>query len=144
MLSIKVKDKSYSFCWGTLAFMNACDKLSVTLNELDLSILSGEQKAWYTLAYEALIVNDITNNNSANLVGGELEGFNFAQFMYWLDNAPQKTGDDITQSYMKSKYLGKTMQEHYDAMLDRLNINIDEQTQEKSVSPKKKTERSPK
>ena len=144
MHSIKVKGKTYSFCWGTLAFMNACDKLGVTLNELDLAIWAGEQKAWWTLAYQALVVNDMTANNGANIVNGELDGFNFAQFVNWLDNASDKEGETISKSYMDSKYLGKTMQEHYDNMLAKLNIDIDEETKEKSVPAKKKNARLPK
>lgn len=141
MLSIKVKDKKYAFCWGTLTFMNTCDKLGISMYELELAIMSNDQKAWYSLAYEALVVNDITANNSDNLLGKELEGFNFSQFMLWLDNEPEKIGQDIVDSYMSSKMLGKTMQARYDEILEKLNIAVEEVNGESAPVVKKKKER---
>lgn len=141
MLSIKVKDKTYSFCWGTLAIMNTCDKLGMTMYELELAIMSNDQKAWYTLAYEALVVNDITANNSENLLGKELEGFSFGQFMVWLDNAPEKIGQDIVDSYMSSKTLGRTMQSRYDEIFEKLNVAVEEINGEPTPTVKKKKER---
>lgn len=141
MLSIKVKDKTYSFCWGTLAIMNTCDKLGVTMQELELGILTNDHKSLYNLAYEALVVNDLTANNGSNLFGKELDGFNFAQFMVWLDSEPESVGESITESYMSSKTLGRTMQSRYDEIFEKLNVAVEEINGEPTPTVKKKKER---
>lgn len=138
MQSIKVNEKTYSFCWGMLTFMNTCDKLGISLADLHEKIALDDAKCWYNLAYQALITNDITFNNSLDVSGDELESLSFAQFMHWLDNEPQETGDAISESYRKSMYMGKTMEQRYSEILERLNIEIEGLDANKKPVKKKK------
>lgn len=142
MQSIKVKDKTYSFCWGTLALLNTCDKIGCTLQELDYGIMADDAKYFYNLSYQALLANDLTLNNGANVIDGELDGLSYAQYLNWLDNAPQSTGDKITQSFLKSKYLGKSMEQRYNELFEKIGAltPAEEQSQEPAKTVKKKKE----
>lgn len=137
MHSIKVNDKTYSFCWGLLTFVNTCDKLDISLPELHQAIALDKPKPWYHLAYQALLTHDETSNNGANTINGELDGFSYLDFMQWFDEQPQEVGDQIIDDYKKSVYLGKTMQERYDEVIEKLNIALEEQNEEANPTKKK-------
>lgn len=136
MHSIKVKGKTYSFCWGLLTFVNTCDKLDISLPQLHQDIALDKPKPWYHLAYQALLTHDETVNNGANTINGEIEDFSYLDFMQWFDEQPQEIGDAIIDDYKKSIYLGRTMQSRYDEVIEKLNIALEEQ-QEKPSTKKK-------
>lgn len=138
MLSIKINNDKYTFCWGTLAFRRTCDELGITLSDLDIGLLNGDDLYWHKLSYNALIVHELTFNEGGRLVGEQFEGFNFYQYVNWLDNSDPKTNTEISDSYKNSKYLGKTMQAWYDELAERINSMNDEPAKE----VKKKKERS--
>lgn len=141
MLSLKINDHTRTFCWGTLAFSLTCDELDVTLNELDLGMLTGNETYWHKLSYNALVAYEKTFNNSANLIGNEIEGLNYYQYVYWLDNSDPKNNSLINESYQNSKFHGKFMYEYYNELIEKIN-SMNEETVKEPV--KKKKERLPK
>lgn len=134
-MKLKIKGKTYSFCWGTLTILNTCDKLGCTLEELDYGIMANQPKYFYELSYQALLTDDLTINNGINIIDGQLEELSYAQYLNWLDNAPQDTGDKIVNSFMQSKYLGKSMQQRYNELLEK--ISATNTVEEKPVKKKR-------
>lgn len=140
MLSVKINEDNYTFCWGTLAFRRTCDELGIELSDLDIGLLSGNDLYWHKLSYNALIVHELTFNNGIRLVGDQFESFNFYQYVYWIDNeAGEGMNSKISDSYKNSKYLGKTMQAWYDELAERIN-SMNDEPEKKEI--KKKKERS--
>lgn len=138
MQSIKVGDKTYSFSWGMLTFLNTSDALGISLEDLHEKIAMNDAKCWYKLAYQALLSHDELFNDSKETFNGSLDGFSFSQFVHWLNEQEQKVGDDISESYRKSIYMGRTMEDRYAEILAKLSVDLGDTIETDNVKPVKK------
>lgn len=118
-MQLIIKDKPRSLIFGTGAFEDCCDRLGMTLVDLDLLMAENEQKFLNEITFSAL-------RNGADIDDQDFE-LNYKQFVYWLDNEPQDTAKKIMDEYLSSKYLGKTMQEYYDELIARFAASETEQ-----------------
>lgn len=133
MLSLEIKDKSRKLIWGTGCFEDVCDRLGLTLSDLDVLMVENERKFLNEITFSAL-------RNGAEIEDDVFE-LNYKQFTHWLDEAPQETGQKIMEDYLASKFLGKTMQDYYDDIIARFNAaesEVADATVKKKRSPSEK------
>ena len=133
MLSLEIKEKSRKLIWGTGCFEDVCDRLGLTLSDLDVLMVENERKFLNEITFSAL-------RNGAEIEDDVFE-LNYKQFTHWLDEAPQETGKQIMEDYLASKFLGKTMQDYYDDIIARFNAaesEVAEATVKKKRSPSEK------
>lgn len=126
-MQLVIKDKSRKLVWGTGCFEDVCDRLGVSLVDLDLLMLENQEKTLREITYSAL-------RNGADIEDEELD-FNYRFFVNWLDNEPQGTAAAIMEDHLASKILGKTMKEYYEENIARLDTGEPETT--KKASKKK-------
>lgn len=129
-MQLIIKETPRQLCWGMGALEGLCDELGITLQELDIALLNNETTILNKLTYSAL-------RNGADINDDSLD-FNYKFFLNWLDQQPEELGVSITNDFMQSKLLGKTMQERYEEIIARLSIGDTQST----PSTKKKSTRS--
>lgn len=129
-MQLSIKDKQRKLQWGLGALENLCNTLNLSLNDIDLAIMNNDTAVINRLTYCAL-------ENGAEIEDDTLD-FNYKQFLAWLDEQPEQVGNDIANDFLKSKLLGKTMEERYNEIIARLNASETEAT-----TPKKKPKRTP-
>lgn len=125
-MQLVVNDKPITLIFGTGAFEDCCDRLDLSLVDLDILQAENEQKFLNEITFSALRNGAEINNQVFDLT--------YKQFVHWLDQEPQDTGKKIMEAYMDSKYLGKTMRDHYEDLISRFEAS---QT-EADVKPVKK------
>lgn len=125
-MQLEINGKQNRLVWGLGALENLCNTLNMTLQEIDLAIMNNDIAVINRLAYCAL-------ENGAEISDQELD-FNYKFFLAWLDEQPEQIGNDISNDFLKSKLLGKTMEERYNEIIERLKAS--ETTD--SIAPKKK------
>ena len=132
-MQLNIKEKPRQLCWGMGALEDLCDELGITLQDLDIAILNNETSTLNKLTYSAL-------RNGAEINDDSLD-FNYKYFLNWLDQQPDMLGNEIMSDFMKSKLLGKTMQERFDEIIAKLTATEDKTEPNKT---KKKSTRSEK
>lgn len=129
-MQLEINGSKWQLSWGMGALENLCDELDLTLQEIDIELMTNETRTLNKLTYCAL-------RNGAELKDTSLD-FSYKFFLDWLDNADEKTGAEISADFMQSKLLGKTMEARFNEIIERLNANEPE-----SAEPiKKKNTRS--
>lgn len=119
-MQLEIKDNKWQLCWGTGALETLCDELDISLQDIDVAIISNETATLNRLVYCAL-------KNGAEINDSSLD-FNYKYFLNWLDEQPEDTGKEIMGDFMASKLLGKTMQSRFDEIIERLNASVDPAT----------------
>ena len=114
-MQLNINDKNWKLVWGTGALENLCNQLNMTLNEVDVAIMLGDEKVVNRLAYCAL-------QNGAEIQDSEVD-FTYKYFLAWLDEQEEGLGQEISNDFLKSKYLGKTMEDRYNEVIARLTAN---------------------
>jgi len=127
-MQLIIKDKSRQLCWGMGALEDLCDELGISLQDLDVAVMSNETAILNKLTYCAL-------RNGAEIKDDSLD-FNYKYFLNWLDQQDQNLGNEIMKDFLASKILGRTMQERYEEIIARLTAN---ETQDTPVAKKKST-----
>lgn len=125
-MQLEIQGKQNKLVWGLGALENLCNTLNMTLQEIDLAIMNNDIAVINRLAYCAL-------ENGAEIADQELD-FNYKFFLAWLDEQPEQIGNDISNDFLKSKLLGKTMEERYNEIIERLKAS---ETPD-NIAPKKK------
>jgi len=113
-MQLTINGKVRKLVWGTGCFEDVCDRLGVSLVDLDILMAENETKTLNEITYSAL-------RNGAD-IDDEVLDFNYKYFLSWLDNEPQGTGDNIMKDFLASKYLGKTMQDYYNDLIARFEV----------------------
>jgi hypothetical protein len=129
-MRLKINDKEWKLVWGLGALENLCNELGIGLQDVDMAILNNETIVLNKLTYCAL-------QNGAEIDDLELD-FNYKKFTQFIDNADESVGREIMNDFMKSKLLGKTMEERYQEIIERINASASEEIK----IPKKKVTRS--
>ena len=124
-MQLEINGSKWQLSWGMGALEDLCDELGLSLQDIELELMTNETRTINKLTYCAL-------KNGADLNDTSLD-FSYKFFLNWLDNAPQSTGKEIMDEYMKSKLLGQTMQDRFNEIIERLNANEPE-----SAEPLKK------
>lgn len=130
-MQLSIKGKDYRLVWGTGCFEDFCDRLGVSLIDIDMMMAENQSKTLNQLTYSAL-------RNGSDIDDADFS-IKYSAFTEWLDNEPQSVGTAIMEDYLSSKYLGKTMQEHYQAMIER--FEAEESANAPKPAPKKKATR---
>lgn len=125
-MQLTINNTPITLIFGTGAFEDCCDRLDLSLVDLDLLEAENEQKFLNEITFSAL-------RNGAD-INGQAFDLTYKQFVHWLDQEPQETAKKIMDAYMDSKYLGKTMRDHYNDLIARFEAS---QT-ESNPSPVKK------
>jgi len=128
-MKLNIKGSPRQLCWGMGALEGVCDELGISLQDLDNALVNNETSVLNKLTYSAL-------KNGAEINDDSLD-FNYKFFLNWLDEEPQGTADQITNDFMNSKLLGKTMLERFDELIARLSVNEDTT----AIASKKKSTR---
>lgn len=110
-MQLTINGKVRKLVWGTGCFEDVCDRLGVSLVDLDILMAENESKTLNEITYSAL-------RNGADIDDDVLD-FNYKQFLAWLDEQEQGTGDAVMKDFLASKYLGKTMQDYYNDLIAR-------------------------
>lgn len=131
-MQLEIEGNKWKLVWGLGAFENLCNTLNISLQDIDVAIVTNDTAVVHRLAYCAL-------ENGAEIEDKELD-FNYKKFLAWLDEQSEETAKDIIDDFMKSKFLGKTVEARYQEIIDRL----DAATAESGVTQpvKKKSKRS--
>lgn len=114
-MQLTINGKVRKLVWGTGCFEDVCDRLGVSLVDLDILLAENESKTLNEITYSAL-------RNGADIEDDVLD-FNYKQFLAWLDEEAQGTGNAIMQDFLASKYLGKTMQDYYNDLISRFEAS---------------------
>ena len=114
-MQLTIKDKARELCWGMGALESLCDELGVSLQDLDIAVMSNDTKVLNQLAYAAL-------RNGAEINDESLD-FNYKFFLNWLDNEPSERGVEIVNDFLKSKIMGVTVEARYQEIIARLTAN---------------------
>lgn len=114
-MQLTINGKVRKLVWGTGCFEDVCDRLGVSLIDLDILLAENESKTLNEITYSAL-------RNGADIDDDVLD-FNYKQFLAWLDEQEQGTGDAIMKDFLASKYLGKTMQDYYNDLIARFEAS---------------------
>lgn len=130
-MQLSIKGKDYRLVWGTGCFEDFCDRLGVSLIDIDLMMADNQNKTLNQLTYSAL-------RNGADIDDVDFS-VKYSVFTEWLDNEPQSVGTAIMEDYLASKYLGKTMQEYYNEIIAR--FEAEESATAPKATPKKKATR---
>jgi ABC-type maltose transport system permease subunit len=107
-MKINFGGKDRGFQWGMGCIEKYCDFMGgdlETLAELDGKGI-GKIKASVTLLLSAMI-------NYAEL-NDEVIDYNYAKVASWLDEADQDTMNVLMADFIKSKFLGKTIQDYFE------------------------------
>lgn len=114
-MKLTVKNKEYGLSWGMGAWELVCDKLGCDMFAIELGVLTNDQKYLNHMAYAA-----IRNWCKINEDDEDAEpDFSYRVFLDWMDNAPQEIADKIADSFMKSMFKGRTMEAHFNLLLER-------------------------
>lgn len=114
-MQLTIKNKDRELCWGMGALESLCDELGVSLQDLDIAVMSNDTKVLNQLAYSAL-------RNGAEINDESLD-FNYKYFLNWLDNEPAERGVEIVNDFLKSKIMGVTVESRYQEIIARLTAN---------------------
>lgn len=114
-MQLTIKNKDRELCWGMGALESLCDELGVSLQDLDIAVMSNDTKVLNQLAYSAL-------RNGAEINDESLD-FNYKFFLNWLDNEPAERGVEIVNDFLKSKIMGVTVESRYQEIIARLTAN---------------------
>lgn len=114
-MQLTIKNKDRELCWGMGALESLCDELGVSLQDLDIAVMSNDTKVLNQLAYSAL-------RNGAEINDESLD-FNYKYFLNWLDNEPAERGVEIVNDFLKSKIMGVTIESRYQEIIARLTAN---------------------
>jgi len=126
-MQLTINGKVRKLVWGTGCFEDVCDRLGVSLVDLDILMAENESKTLNEITYSAL-------RNGAEIDDDVFE-LNYKQFLAWLDQEEQGTGDLIMKDFLASKYLGKTMQDYYNDLIARFEAS---ETENSGPAVKKK------
>lgn len=126
-MQLTINGKVRKLVWGTGCFEDLCDRLGVSLVDLDILMAENESKTLNEITYSSL-------RNGADIDDDVFE-LNYKQFLQWLDEQEQGTADAIMKDFLASKYLGKTMQDYYNDLIARLEASEPE-GQAKAVKKK--------
>lgn len=113
-MQLEINGKQRKLQWGTGALEDLCDRLDMSLQDIDVAIITNENKVLNQLAYSAL-------RNGADINDEEIE-FNYKFFLAWLDEQPEGIGTEIMTDFLNSKILGRTMQERFNEIIERLDV----------------------
>lgn len=135
-LEIKIKNietgeettHSVGLIWGLGAYEIFEDRTGIDKDRMHLGFLSGDQKIMTNLVYAAI------QNWCETLTDPVEVPFSYRQFQSWLSDAPQEAAADIIRDYEKSTLYGKTMEEYYLSILEKLS-----DSNKAEDKPKKKT-----
>lgn len=128
-MQLEINGKLRKLQWGTGALEDLCDRLDMSLQDIDVAVITNENKILNQLAYSAL-------RNGADINDEDLD-FNYKFFLAWLDEQPQEKGVEIMQDFLESKILGRTMKDRFDEIIERLDVA--DSKMGNSKSPKKKS-----
>lgn len=133
---LTIKDKPRRLSWGTGAAEIVQNELGISLEDLEFGIMTNESSILNKLTYAAL-------QNAAEIDDETLD-FNYKSFLEWLDDQDQKVAKEITDDFLNSKMLGKTMQSRFDEIIGRLEALDTPETKQEAQKIKKKNTRSAK
>lgn len=114
-MQLTINGKVRKLVWGTGCFEDVCDRLGVSLVDLDILMAENQSKTLNEITYSAL-------RNGAE-IDDDVFDLNYKQFLAWLDQEDQGTGKEIMDDFLASKYLGKTMQDYYNDLIARFEAS---------------------
>lgn len=132
-MQLNIKGKDWKLVWGTGAFEQACNELDMSFEELNEALFTGNVSIGNRFAYCAL-------QNGAEIEDKTLD-FNYKTFLAWFDEQEEGIGMEISNDFLKSKYLGKTMEDRYNEVIERY-LATKEPTTTTTPKVKKKNSRS--
>lgn len=131
-MKVTINEKEYGLHWGMGAIEIYCDAMETDLaTALDLLAMPNkdQNKATVNLFLAAL-------QNYAEINDLQFD-LNYRKLQAWLDEADPNTVSTIVTDFNKSKYLGRTMYEHFGVE------DPDNAVQSKKKSPSGKSLNSP-
>ncbi len=108
-MKLTINGIEYGLQWGMGAIEIYCDKMNCDIGGLDAAIMSDrvidKLKAINTLTLAAIQnwceLNDVDFN------------LNYREFQNWISDQPQDTGNKIIEDWKATKFMGRTIAEHY-------------------------------
>lgn len=116
-MQLEIKGNKWQLSWGSGALESLCNDLGISLQDIEYAVLDDDTTLLNKLTYAAL-------TNGAEIMDISLD-FNYKYFLAWLDEQPQEMGVEIMNDFMKSKYLGKTMEDRFNEIIERINASAE-------------------
>lgn len=114
-MQLEINGKNCRLQWGTGALEDLCDRLDLSLQDIDAAVITNENKILNQLTYSAL-------RNGADISDEELN-FSYKFFLAWLDEQPEDMGKKIMEDFLSSKILGRTMQDRFNEIIERMSVS---------------------
>lgn len=111
-MKINFGGKERGFQWGIGCIERYCDLMDGDLETLTLLDSKGVSKL---KASTNLLLAAMNNYSDIN---NEAIDYNYSLVQSWLDEAPQNTMDILMQDFLKSKFLGKAVQDYFNDSQD--------------------------
>lgn len=121
-MQLEINGRNWQLVWGMGALEELCNELNFSLTDIDVAIMNNETAVLNRLVYCALRNGAECEDTPTSLT------FNYKKFLQWLDEQPDNTGKSIMDDFMNSKLSGRTMQQRFDEIIERLNAIDSEET----------------
>ena len=128
-MQLTINENKYNLVWGMGAFEIVCDKLDLTLLDIEVGILDGNDKILNNLAFAS-----IQNGCEVDEVECKL---NYKQFLAWLDAQPAEFGKELIDDFLNSYLSGKTIRSRFEEIVQLVN----ESDIEEEGKPKKRVKK---
>lgn len=106
-MKINFGGKERGFQWGMGCLEKYCDLMDCDMEGLILFTYNNKAQI---KAATSLLLAGMLNYSEIN---DEAIDYNYSKVQLWLDEAPQDTWTAIVNDFVKSKYLGKTIEDYF-------------------------------
>lgn len=111
-MKINFGGKERGFQWGMGCLEKYCDLMDCDVEGIALFTYDNRQQI---KAASSLLLAGMLNYSELN---DEAIDYSYAKVQSWLDEAPQETWDQIVADFIKSKYLGRTIEDYFSMSSD--------------------------